>query len=435
MFWLFSVLLIAGCGFTGWPALRRAAAFGGARTRGSSGIGSGLPFELRHLPDPPVLQPAPVQLQPCAEVPVADAGEAAAEAAPEVPVLDATEVLGRLRELELGADLQAPSVERDPAHERIVAAALAAIGDPASQRKYFPRRPNLLPELIRAINDDGVSVRQLVPIVARDPALVGNLLRVANSSYYRVTQRAVETIERAIVVLGSDGLRSVMAAALMQPIFNVPPGAGGAARFPEIVWEHAVRSAHAAIPHAALVERVNPFAAELLTLISGLAEIVLFRAVLEHCPRSDAGDGVDPVVIAAILDSQSASFAWHIGADWRLSEEMLAALEEQMVSSSEPATALGRSLRFGRRAGALAVLHANSSVSEASVRASLPPSGLSPAHLEAMLKRLLRPHEDPRALASQGKPTRRGGPVEEASLVRRGAYRSAAQGESYRARA
>jgi hypothetical protein len=344
-------------------------------------MANGLPFELRHLPEPPVLEPAPGQLEIVFESPAVEV--------PQVPILDFAEALRRLRGLELGADLPVPSGQQDQAHELVVAAALAAIGDPASQRKYFPRRPNLLPELIRAINDEGVSVRKLVPIVARDPALVGNLLRVANSSYYRVTQRAVETIERAIVVLGSDGLRSVMAAALMQPIFHVP-GAGGAARFPEIVWEHAVRSAHAAIPHAALVERANPFAAELLTLISGLAEIVLFRAVLEHCPRSAGRDVVDPAVIA-----------WHIGADWRLSEEMLAALEEQMVAGAEPATPLGRSLRFGRRAGALAVLHANSIITHASLRASLPASGLSPPHLESMVKRLLRPHEDPRALASQ----------------------------------
>jgi HD-like signal output (HDOD) protein len=265
-------------------------------------------------------------------------------------------------------------------------------------------------------------VRQLVPIVARDPSLVGNLLKVANSSYYRVTQQAVETIERALVILGSDGLRSVMAAALMQPIFQVS-AAGGASRFPEVVWEHAVRSAHAAIPHAALVERVNPFAAELLTLISGLAEIVLFRAIHEHCPRMGR-EGADPQVIASILDSQSASFAWHIGADWRLSEEMLAALEEQMVPSSEPTTALGRSLRFGRCAGALAVLHANSCISDGSVRVSLPPSGLSPAHLESMLKRLLRPHEDPRMLASQVASPR--GAAVEAGRTKRGASRYAA---------
>jgi HD-like signal output (HDOD) protein len=401
--------------------MRRTAVLGPARGGKAQGIASELPLNLRHLPEPPVLQPAPGQLQGAAqaEEPVVEIVEV-----PEVPVLDCTEVLRRLRGLELGADLPVQSGLPDLAHDRVVAAALAAIGDPASQRRYFPRRPNLLPELMRAISDEGVSVRQLVPIVARDPSLVGNLLKVANSSYYRVTQQAVETIERALVILGSDGLRSVMAAALMQPIFQVS-GAGGASRFPEIVWEHAVRSAHAAIPHAALVERANPFAAELLTLISGLAEIVLFRAVVEHCPRSAGRDGVDPLVIASILDSHSASFAWHIGADWRLSEEMLAALEEQMVSTSEPATALGRSLSFGRRAGALAVLHANSIVSDASVRVSLPPSGLSPAHLDSMLKRLLRPHEDPRTLANQAGPTRIG-IAERANLAKRGERRSAA---------
>ena len=403
--------------FAGWPVLRRIAGLGARSSAAPQGIASELPLDLRHLPDPPVLQPAPGQHATEDEVPTVEIIEVL-----EPPVLDTTEVVRRLRGLELGADLPAPTGAPDPAHERVIAAALAAIGDPSSQRQYFPRRPNLLPELMRAINDEGVSVRQLVPIVARDPSLVGNLLKVANSSYYRVTQQAVETIERALVILGSDGLRSVMAAALMQPIFQVS-AAGGASRFPEVVWEHAVRSAHAAIPHAALVERVNPFAAELLTLISGLAEIVLFRAIHEHCPRTGR-EGVDPQVIASILDSQSASFAWHIGADWRLSEEMLAALEEQMVPSSEPTTALGRSLRFGRCAGALAVLHANSCISDGSVRVSLPPSGLSPAHLESMLKRLLRPHEDPRMLASQVASPR--GAAVEAGRTKRGASRYAA---------
>jgi hypothetical protein len=189
----------------------------------------------------------------------------------------------------------------------------------------------------------------------------------------------------------------VMAAALMQPIFQIS-GAGGAPRFPELVWEHAVRAAHAAIPHAAMVERANPFAAELLSLISGLSEIVLFRAVLEHSPPSPPRTEVDPRVIASILDSHSAAFAWHIGADWRLSVEMLAALEEQMAAS-EPATPLGRSLRFGRYAGALAVLHSSAIIDAQSVKSSLPPSGLSVSHFEHMLARLLRAHEDPRTAA------------------------------------
>jgi HD-like signal output (HDOD) protein len=369
--WLLSLLLIAAGALAARPLLlRRNLAVGPTADHSVAEVDGQIPFDPRHMPEPPVLAAAPVQ------------------------VLDAPQALRRLRELELGLDVRAAEEPPREPHESVVAAALAAIGDPAAQRHYFPRRPNLLPELIRAINDEKASVRQLVAIVARDPAVVGNLLRVANSSFYRVTPQPIETIERAIVVLGSDGLRSVTAAALMQPIFQ-SSGAGGAVRFPELVWEHAGRSAHAAIPYAALVERTNAFAAELLCLVSGLAEIVLFRAVLEHYPRAGGRAQVDPLVIATILDSHGARFAWHIGAEWRLSQEMLAALEEQMASS-EPATPLGRSLRFGRRAGALAVLHANGLIDAESVAMSLPPSGLSAAHLESMLKRLLRPHEDPR---------------------------------------
>ena len=326
-----------------------------------------LPAELQHLPEPPVLPEAPVQ------------------------ILDHTEIFRRLRGLELGeAELGEPREE----HEHFVASALAAISDANTQRRYAPRRPNLLPQLMRAINDEDVSRRELAALIARDPSLVGSLLKMANSAFYRVTSRPVESIERAVVILGSDGLRSLMTAALMQPIFQVS-GTGGFQRFPEVVWEHALRSAHAAIPHAALVERADAFAAELLSLVTGLAEIVLFRAAMDHCASATPHGKPDPLVIASLLDSQAATFAWRIGADWELSELILAALEEQMLAS-EPTTPLGRSLRFGRCAGALAVLHTNSIIDDATVRLSLPEAGLSPAHLKCMWSRLLQKHEDPR---------------------------------------
>jgi HD-like signal output (HDOD) protein len=364
---LLLVLLVAGCGIALRPILRRAFGFCVAVAGRPAEAVLELPEDLQHLPEPPVLPAAAVQ------------------------ILERTEIFRRLRELELGiSELGRPL----PEHDRIVAAARAAIGDAATQRRYSPRRPNLLPQLMHAINGDDVPRRELVAIVARDPSLVGSLLKMANSPFYRVTFQPVESIERAVVILGNDGLRSLIAAALMQPIFQVS-SAGRFRRFPEIVWEHALRSAHAAIPHAALVERADPFAAELLSLISGLAEIMLFRAALDHCATSSRQAQPDPLVIASLLGSQSATFAWRIGAGWELSEPMLAALEEQMVAS-EPATPLGRSLRFARCAGALAVLHTNSVIDDVTVRLSLPEAGLSPPHLKCMWTRLLHRHEDPR---------------------------------------
>lgn len=391
---LFLMLLIAAAGTATWIVLHgprmpavatkrrptQAKARPVTKAAESEPVVLELPPDLRHLPEPPVLQEA------------------------EIQILDREEIFRRLRGLELGVgELGEPR----PEHERMVAAAVAAIDDAATQRRYSPRRPNLLPQLMRAINDEDVSRRELAAIIARDPSLVGALLKMANSAYYRVSYKPVESIERAVVILGSDGLRSLMAAALMQPIFEVAT-AGVFTRFPEIVWEHALRSAHAAIPHAALVERADPFAAELLSLVSGLAEIVIFRATMDNCSSWSRQGQPDPLVLAALLDSQSAAFAWRIGADWELSELMMGALEEQMVAT-EPTTPLGRSLRFGRCAGALAVLHTNSMIDDATVRQSLPEAGLSPSHLKCMWTRLLQKHEDPRLARPAKTPARGGG--------------------------
>jgi HD-like signal output (HDOD) protein len=363
-----SVLLLAGCGIAGcgiavMPALRRAGRLNAAAAgrQQQREIALELPVELQHLPEPPTLVASAIQ------------------------ILDRTEIFRELMQLSLGVpELGHPL----PEHERIVAAALTTIGSAATQGKYAPRRPNLLPQLMRVVSDEDSSRRELVALIARDPSLVGSLLKMANSAYYRVTPRPVESIERAVVMLGSDGLRSLIATALVQPIFEISM-AGAFPRFPQVVWEHALLSAHAAIPHAALVERADQFAAELLCLVTGLAEIVLFRAAMDHYANSSRRNQPAPVVMASLLASQAATFAWHIGANWELSELMLAALEEQMETTSEPTTPLGRSLRFGRCAGALAVLRTNSVIDDATARLSLPEGGMSPAHLKCMWKRLL----------------------------------------------
>jgi hypothetical protein len=132
-----------------------------------------LPAELQHLPEPPLLEAATVE------------------------ILDPPEITRRLRQLELGLEDLGPPLSDD---HPVVASVLAAIGDPMTQKRLTPRRPNLLPQLMRAINDEDVSRRELSAIIARDPSMVGSLLKMANSAYYRVAAGKVESIERAVVI-------------------------------------------------------------------------------------------------------------------------------------------------------------------------------------------------------------------------------------------
>ncbi len=96
------------------------------------------------------------------------------------------------------------------------------------------RRPMMLPQLLRAVHDKKSTQHQLADIFARDPALAGNLLKVANSPVYRVSEDPVESLDRAVAMLGTDGLHSLIATALVQPVFKL--AATDYPRFPEIVW-------------------------------------------------------------------------------------------------------------------------------------------------------------------------------------------------------
>lgn len=319
-----------------------------------------------------------------------DSPSLSAPPSPSVGPLAPSLIRSRLRELALGAVL---SGEPGPEHAAVAASAVAAIEDGATLRQLAPRRPSLLPQLIRAANDDAAPRRELAAIIRRDPSLVGHLLEMANSSFYRVTERPVESIDRAVVLLGSEGIRSLIAAAAMQPIFRVADGPFP--RFAQTVWEHAWRSANAAVVHAAMVERADPFAAELLSLLWGLADVVLFRAALERYTAAPARGKLRPDtrVIAGLLESHSARLARRIGVGWELSEESLGALEQQ-PGEAEPGTALGRSLHFGRLVGALAVLRINGTIDEATARASFPRSSLAREPLERMWVRIT---EKPRA--------------------------------------
>jgi HD-like signal output (HDOD) protein len=356
--------------------LRRAAAAAASLYRGRAGGVAEAPQPLEILLGPQDLQrllsAAPTAV-PAAEVPRAPASLAPAQA------------LQRLRELALGTSCT-PG-QPAPGHAAVMAAAIAATEDVATLRELAPRRPSLLPQLIRAANDDDVPRRELAAIIRRDPSLVGSLLEMANSSFYRVTERPVESIDRAVVLLGSEGIRSLIAAAAMQPIFRI--SGGPFPRFAQTVWEHAWRSANAAVVHAAMVEKADPFAAELLSLVWGLADVVLFRAVLERYAAAPSGGKAraDAGVISSLLESHATRVARRIAAGWDLSEASLAALEQQTIEA-DPAVPLGRSLRFGRIVGALATLHTNGVLDEASSRASLPRSPLALEQLERMWARM-----------------------------------------------
>jgi hypothetical protein len=318
--------------------------------------------------------------------PIASAPTTATLPTPAPERLCAPEVFSKLFELALGKGRPPSTISK--AHTEFVDAIAKALEDGAAQQRYTPRRPNMLPRVLSASSDDGFSSRELATLIARDSSLVGNVLKIANSPFYRITEEPVESVDRAVVLLGVDGIRSVVTAALMQPIFRV--GGSDFPRFPEITWEHTCRAASAAVPYNFLAEDSDPFVAELLCHVMGLAGIVVFRVVMDQYAanpklRPDAG------VVSQLLDKHSATLARTIGVSWELSEQTLAGLDGQEFGKTRYSTALGRSLYFGRVVGALSVLCVNRAIDRNTAKASIPATGIAPAQIDKMWEKLVPP--------------------------------------------
>lgn len=247
-------------------------------------------------------------------------------------------------------------------HAEVLELVAKSLDESVHERDYFPRRPMLLPKLLQAINDSDSTRRELVALVLEDPTLAGAVLQRANSAYYRVSPEPVESLDRAVFMLGTDGLRGLIAAAIMQPVFRIPRGSFD--KFADVTWEQAERTAIAAEVNARAGGDAEPIVAQLLGLLSLLANIVLFRLTMDKyreypnlLPRAE-------VLIHAIR-THRACVASLIAQAWKLSDLSIAAFTEQQQQVS-PAhmSSLGRCVYFAELCGAFAMLTARGSYSK-----------------------------------------------------------------------
>ena len=292
----------------------------------------------------------------------------------------AGEALRRFTAYALDGNDRVPGCDAsDDEHRRIIAAGSAALSRLEVQARYLPRRPSLLPKLLSAMNSDANSMRDLAQIIGGDPTLLGNLLRVANSVFYRVTDKPVDSLERAVTMVGTDGIRSVIATSLIHPV--MASGSGLFARFPENTWEQTQYAADAAEAHAVTVERADGFSARLLALLHGLATNTVFRIV-----RDEALVGHDEIAkpaVIGLLEEWVAPTAQRIAASWDLPPEIQA-----MMAWPADQSPLGRSVFFGQLAGAQIVMVRRGRLKEASARATLLASDSRRVQIDRLWSRL-----------------------------------------------
>lgn len=78
--------------------------------------------------------------------------------------------------------------------------------------------------LLEVLNDPHSTTDDMAEVIAMDPALTARLLRIVNSPYYGLVRR-IDTVSRAVTVIGSNELFNLAVAVAATSVFARLPGA------------------------------------------------------------------------------------------------------------------------------------------------------------------------------------------------------------------
>jgi HD-like signal output (HDOD) protein len=268
---------------------------------------------------------------------------------------------------------------KDPAEAGLRAEIFTALRAENLDPRYFPRRPALMAQLLHAFEDDQSGSDQVARIIGHDPVLTADVLRLANSTLYRTSPEPIGTIQRAVVVCGTEELRRLVATAMLLPVFratrtNFP-------RFPRLLWERTERAARAAEMYAGHYNPADRFEAQMVALLSALGPLVVYGAALDLHARAPQVPP-NPETFLALLHDLSAPMSQRLAKQWDAAPRIVAAL------SRDPAERLTVALLAGELLASLSVLESQTVITSEELAQTASAAGIPDARVFEIAPRL-----------------------------------------------
>jgi len=230
--------------------------------------------------------------------------------------------------------------------QRILEQVQALARDPAAAAELVPRVPEVVPQLLRSLGDEDASSSELARQVAQDVVLVAEVIREANSAYYRPIT-PVRNAEAAIMMLGQNGLRMLLARIAFRPIVNMQAHGFAKAAGPRI-WDQSVKCALAASLMAPGLT-----AGVFESYLAGLMQNIGLMVALRLADRTHPGSVPASTEFGAALLGLGREISAGIAAHWDFPQEVGAAI----ARAGEPGDAvLAQALNQGDRIAKLRML-------------------------------------------------------------------------------
>ena len=212
----------------------------------------------------------------------------------------------------------------DPAFERKIIEYLDVLAESEfAGANLIPRVPSVMVQLLKRMHEENVSGSELSRIITKDVVLVAAILNEVNNSYYNLTDKVTD-LAQAILLLGHNRLRMVLAKLSFTPIYNAQLGTYTKLTASKI-WEESQKRALVSYL-LAKHQQVDPF----MAFLAGLMQDVGLMVALRVFDRS-SGNGQLPTSaeFRAAFQQHSLILSTRIGQIWSLPEIVIRAIEAQ----------------------------------------------------------------------------------------------------------
>lgn len=179
--------------------------------------------------------------------------------------------------------------------------------------------PHVAIRLSKLISDENSNMQEFEALIRLDPTLVVRLLRTVNSSYYGLRQR-VDTISRAVILIGMKNLRNMVVTEALKDIFKPTSDEDVFSR--RLLWLH---SSAVAICNQMISERIfaqNGEDAFLCGILHDIGMIIEDQVVkdlfFQTCKNYEPGSKPITDYERGIIGTDHCAVGHLLACDWKL---------------------------------------------------------------------------------------------------------------------
>lgn len=200
----------------------------------------------------------------------------------------------------------------------------------SSLAELVPLLPGPLVQLLDEIMREDADFYKLHDIITKDVALSGELIKLTNKPYYRVTDTPVETIGKAIVVLGMKGISRLATTLMMREVLDAKSAYFKV--YGRQIWTHSFECAHAC---SYISGADDDFSCYLMGLVHDVGKIIIFKCLLDAFAKVDPGKMPESKLFRVLMTERSAQLSLLAAIEWELPETVINALSDIATRATE----------------------------------------------------------------------------------------------------